>query len=299
MNIQRFLIISLISMITINMDVTVSSGEGEKVSNDMVNKIVAWVNNEVITMQELNDVVAANPDVDKKEILQGLIEQKLILQEADKQGFEIPDEQIDEIINTMKKQFPTEKAFENALIKEGTNKEELRERYRENLTKQQWIGMEARKRIKISPEKMNKIRQDLSYEIRVRHILVKSAEDAVLILARIDRGDDFEGLAREYSICPSGKNGGDLGLFHRYQMIPEFSNKVFSLKIDEVSPVVKTNLGYHIIKMIERRKTPEDTLQILVQEQEEKLKKEAFEKEIEALIKELKAKAYIVVEDEQ
>jgi parvulin-like peptidyl-prolyl isomerase len=289
-----FAIISIISVIYVSS----SSGERDIQSNAVINKIVAWVNDEVITLQELNDVVAANPDVDKKEILEGLIEQKLILQEAIKQGFEVPEEQIDEIINTMEKQFPTEKAFEDALLKEKTNKKELRERYKENMLKQQWIGVEAKKRIKISLEKMNKIREDLSCEIRVRHILLKSAEDALLILARIDRGEDFERLAKEYSVCPSGKNGGDLGFFHKYQMIPEFSEKAFNLKIGEVSQVVKTNLGYHIIKMIEKRKTSKDTFQILLQEQEEKFKKEAFEQEMKTLIKELKAKAYLVIEDE-
>lgn len=310
MNIQLkqkllFGIILLISMVTITIDTAVSSGEGgtltltgSSLSNAVVNKIVAWVNNEVITLQELNDVAAANPNVDKKEILQGLIEQRLILQEAIKQGIEISDEQIDEIIQTIKKQFPTEEAFEDALLKEGSNKEELRERYRENLIKQQWIGIEVRKRVRVSPEKINRIREDLSYEIRVRHILVKSVEDAVLILAKIDRGEDFEKLAKEYSICPSGKNGGDLGFFHKYQMIPEFSEKAFNLKIGEVSQVVKTNLGYHIIKMIEKKETPKDTLRSLIQEQEEKIKKEAFEQEMEALLKELKARAYIVVNDE-
>ncbi len=285
-----FIITLLISlMIITTMNAAASSDE-------IINKIVAWVNNDVITLQELNNVAATNPDVSKEEILQGLIEQKLILQEAVKQGFEISDEQIDEIINEMKKQFQTEKAFEDALLKEGTNKEELRERYRENLTKQQWIRMEVGKKIKISPEKMNKIRGDLSCEIRVRHILVKSTEDAVLILARIDRGEDFEGLAREYSVCPSGKNGGDLGFFHKYQMIPEFSEKAFNLKIGEVSQIVKTNLGYHIIKLIEKKETPKDAFQILLQEQEEKLRKEAFDHEMESLLKDLKARAYIIIE---
>jgi len=302
MNIQQkqkllFVIITIISIIIIAGE-KISLAQEAHLSDAVVNRIVAWVNDEVITLQELNDVIIENPNANKKEILQGIIEQKLILQEAIKQGVEIPDEQVDEIMDAMKKQFPTEKAFEDALLKEGTNKGELREKYKENLIKQQWIGMEVRKRVRVSPEKINKIRKNLSEEIRVRHILVKSAEEAVLILARIDRGEDFEGLAKEHSICPSGKNGGDLGFFHRYQMIQEFSEKAFNLKIGEVSQVVKTNLGYHIIKMIEKRETPRDTLQTLIQEQEEKLKKEAFEQEIEALLKELKAKAYLVVNDE-
>ncbi|MEK7812624.1 MAG: peptidylprolyl isomerase [Candidatus Desantisbacteria bacterium] len=296
MNTQQKKNLSTIIILLISSLMIITTINAAASSDEVVNKIVAWVNNDVITLQELNNVAAANPDADKNEILQGLIEQKLILQEAAKQGFEISDEQVDEIMNEVKKQFQTEKAFEDALSKEGTNKEELRERYRENLTKQQWIRMEVGKKIKISPEKMNKIREDISYEIRVRHILVKSAEDAVLILARIDRGEDFEGLAKEYSTCPSGKNGGDLGFFHKYQMIPEFSEKAFNLKIGDVSQVVKTNLGYHIIKMIEKRETPKDTLQTLLQEQEEKLKKEAFDREMESLLKDLKARAYIVIE---
>lgn len=263
-----------------------------------INKIVAWVNNDVITLQELNTVAEVNSAISKKEILQGLIEQKLILQEAIKQGIEVSNEQVSEIMNAMKKQFPTEAAFEDALLKEGINKEELAERYKENLTKQQLIGKEVSERIKISPEKMNTIRVDLSYEIRARHILVKSAEEAVLIMARIDRGEDFEALAREGSICPSGKDGGDLEFFHKYQMIPEFSEKAFSLRIGEVSQVVKTNLGYHIILMIEKREIPKDRLYVLIQEQEEKLRKEAFEQETEVWLKELKEKAYIVVDME-
>jgi len=269
-----------------------SSGDCE------INKIVAWVNNDVITLQELNTVAEANSTVSKKEILQGLIEQKLILQEAIKQEIEVSNEQVNEIMNAMKKQFPIEAAFEDALLKEGINKGELAERYKENLTKQQLIRKEVTGRVKISPEKINKIREDFSQEIRVRHILVKSAEEAVLILAKIDRGEDFEVLAKECSICPSGKNGGDLGFFHKYQMIPEFSGVAFSLKIGDVSQVVKTNLGYHIIKIIEKREIPKDKFQTLIQEQEEKLRKEAFEKEIEVWLKELKERAYVVVDEE-
>lgn len=243
MNVQQGLL--FISFIFIGIMIP-SSGKCE------INRIVAWVNNDVVTLQELNTVALANSTVNKKEILQGIIEQRLILQEAIKQEIEVSESQVSEIMNAMKKQFPTEAAFEDALLKEGITKEELAVRYKENLTKQQLIGKEVTGRVKISPEKINKIREDFSREIMVRHILVKSAEEAVLILARIDRGEDFEVLAKECSICPSGKNGGDLGFFHKYQMIPEFSEKAFSLKIGDVSQVVKTNLGYHIIKMIEK-----------------------------------------------
>jgi parvulin-like peptidyl-prolyl isomerase len=88
-------------------------------------------------------------------------------------------------------------------------------------------------------------------KIRAAHILVKTEEAAKAILARLQAGESFSKLAMELSQCPSGKKGGDLGEFGRGQMVREFELAAFKLKKGEVSGLVKTPFGYHIIKRLE------------------------------------------------
>ena len=89
------------------------------------------------------------------------------------------------------------------------------------------------------------------FTVRASHILVNTEKEANDLLARLKRGENFEELARLYSIDKaSGSRGGDLGEFGRGDFRPEFENSVFRLKIGELSGIVKTELGYHIIKRI-------------------------------------------------
>ncbi len=90
-------------------------------------------------------------------------------------------------------------------------------------------------------------------KIRASHILVDKHSQALRILEELKKGADFKELARRYSMCPSKKRGGDLGFFGRGQMVKEFEQAAFALKVDEVSPPVKTQFGYHIIKRTGKR----------------------------------------------
>ena len=85
-------------------------------------------------------------------------------------------------------------------------------------------------------------------KVRASHILVSKLSQATGLLERIRGGEVFEKLAQEFSQCPSGKRGGDLGFFAKGQMVKEFETAAFALKIGEVSDPVKTQFGYHIIK---------------------------------------------------
>lgn len=89
--------------------------------------------------------------------------------------------------------------------------------------------------------------------VRASHILVDSLEKANWIIAELKKGGDFTALARKYSSCPSGKQGGDLGFFSKGQMVKEFEDVAFSLESGKVSGPVKTQFGYHIIKVTERK----------------------------------------------
>ncbi len=90
----------------------------------------------------------------------------------------------------------------------------------------------------------------MSEKIRCAHILVEKLSVAEQVKSKIANGESFAKLAEEYSIDGSRRQGGDLGLFSRGVMVREFEEAAFRLKIGEVSPVVKTQFGYHIIKRL-------------------------------------------------
>jgi len=85
-------------------------------------------------------------------------------------------------------------------------------------------------------------------KVKASHILVKKRSEAIRILDELKAGTDFAELAKKHSICSSGKKGGSLGFFTRGQMVKEFEKTAFSLAKGELSGLVKTEFGYHIIK---------------------------------------------------
>jgi peptidyl-prolyl cis-trans isomerase C len=88
-------------------------------------------------------------------------------------------------------------------------------------------------------------------KVHCAHILVKTEKEARRILERLQQNEKFTNLAKETSLCPSKKRGGDLGTFPRGRMVKEFENAAFTLQKGEISPIVKTKFGYHIIKRLE------------------------------------------------
>jgi peptidyl-prolyl cis-trans isomerase C len=91
-------------------------------------------------------------------------------------------------------------------------------------------------------------------EVRASHILVKTRPEAVKLRKEIINGDiTFEDAAMEYSLCPSGQRGGDLGFFNRKQMVQQFADTAFDQKVGEISNPVGTQFGWHIIKTTAKR----------------------------------------------
>ncbi|MCE7741514.1 MAG: peptidylprolyl isomerase [Candidatus Heimdallarchaeota archaeon] len=89
---------------------------------------------------------------------------------------------------------------------------------------------------------------DIMSKVKASHILVKKRSQAVAILEELHGGANFAELAKKHSTCPSAKKGGDLGFFTRGQMVKAFEKTAFSLGKGEISGLVKTEFGYHIIK---------------------------------------------------
>jgi peptidyl-prolyl cis-trans isomerase C len=88
-------------------------------------------------------------------------------------------------------------------------------------------------------------------KVHCAHILVETEKGVNAVLERLKKGEKFANIAKEVSLCPSGKHGGDLGTFSRGKMVKEFEKSAFALQKGQISPIVKTKYGYHIIKRLE------------------------------------------------
>ncbi len=134
--------------------------------------------------------------------------------------------------------------------------------------------------------------------IRARHILVATEKEAQDVLDRLGKKESFEGLARTLSLDKgSGAQGGDLGVFGRGQMVPEFEKAAFALKAGQVSGAVKSPFGYHIIKLVERQKGPTRTFDQIKNEVRQRLLAEKQRKRFEEWVATLRAGASIVIEE--
>lgn len=127
-------------------------------------------------------------------------------------------------------------------------------------------------------------------QVRASHVLVKSEDEAKKILEQVKKGGDFAKIAKEKSIdTGSAKNGGDLGFFSRGQMVPEFENAAFAMKEGEVGGPVKTQFGFHIIKVTGKKEGKvvefDKVKDLLAQRVAAEKQKEAFDSYIEGLKK--------------
>ncbi len=90
-------------------------------------------------------------------------------------------------------------------------------------------------------------------EVHAAHILCKSEKKAKDVIEKLEQGQNFAEMARKYSVCPSSRNGGDLGWFGKGRMVTEFEESAFKGEKGKLLGPVKTQFGYHIIKVLEKR----------------------------------------------
>jgi foldase protein PrsA len=187
--------------------------------------------------------------------LDQLITERLLEQEAAKANVKVTDEDIEKEIADIKKQFPSEDQFNMILAQNGMTLDTLKEQMQTQLL----ISKIFEPQIEISEESMKKYFEDNKQmfekpeEIKASHILVDSKEEAEKILAELKNGGDFAKLAKENSKDGSKDQGGDLGYFPRGKMVPEFEEVAFTLEPGAISDVVKSEFGYHIIKVTDKK----------------------------------------------
>jgi len=216
----------------------------------MENKVLAIVDGREIKESDMkalmnnlgqNAAYFKGPD-GKKRIIDELVMHELMYSDALEKDIEKEDEFID-VMNTMKKsmlsQYNLRKMFNNLVVTD----EEIKNFYEKN-------------KAVYKTEEMAK----------ASHILVDSEAKANEALEDITDGLSFEEAAEKYSSCPSKQSGGDLGQFGRGQMVKEFEDAVFSMEVGEISEPVKTQFGYHIIKLTDHVQARSSELEEVYQE---------------------------------
>ncbi len=250
--------------------------------------VVAKVNDVEIPATELTQAVNAalgqNPQLRgmvtsdgkmadfKKTILQKMIETTLLDQAGKKLGIADLNTRVDAKIASLKKSFPNEAGFQQALAKQHLSETDLRKKVERSVRIKTLLDEKIRKGITVSDEEVktfydkNKEKIKEPESVRASHILIRVAKDAPkkeeaaarkkidALLARVKKGEDFTTLAKANSEDPSAKmNGGDLGYFTHGQMVPEFDQTAFALKPGETSDVIRTSFGFHIIKCVDKK----------------------------------------------
>ncbi|MBP1713207.1 MAG: peptidyl-prolyl cis-trans isomerase [Deltaproteobacteria bacterium] len=301
-----------------------------RTAGEVVERLVAVVNDEVIFLSELEDygkryfeeVRKKTPPSEvqeklsqaKKEVLDQLIENKLLDQEIKRRKVEVSTKDIDAAVEDILKQNRiTLDDLKMALAKEGMTLTTYRERLRDNIGKMRLISREIRSKIVIKEEDVRKVYRDrieeltIPLEVQVQQIFFAVPRDASRdrvaavekeageVLKKAKNEEDFAGLAKKYSQSPEGRAGGVLGFFKSKELIPELEEAVFPLKTGEISPLVRSPEGFHILRVMERKGgEPKPFAEAQIKIREEMMQAES-EKKLQEWIKALKEKSYIEI----
>jgi foldase protein PrsA len=258
-------------------------------AGDLKQEVVGSVNGVKITKNDLYNEML--PQVGKN-TLDTMITDKLI-DEATK-GVDVTAAQVNKEIEKIKTNFPSEAEFQAKLAEQGytldTLKEKLQriEKAKKLLTKDLALDDAALKKY----FEENKATYEAKAEVKARHILVKTEDEAKAIKAELDKGTDFAALAKEKSIDPSAQqNAGDLGFNPRGNMVKEFDEVVFNLKKGEISNPFKSEFGWHVAQAVEIKPAP--TFEEAKAELKDELINKEFSEKIGPWLEELKQKAKI------
>ncbi|ACM21838.1 peptidylprolyl cis-trans isomerase, PpiC-type [Geotalea daltonii FRC-32] len=306
---------------------TAASAEQKEVK-ETVKKVspsdpVAKINGTIITRKELDRAVkvlvaqnrlpqALPPEQQKQAeeaALDQLISAELMYQAGQKTEIKDIDKQIEEKIALNRAKFPNPEEFDKALKSVEMSEKDLKEFTRKDIVITAFIEKNIISNINVAEadakkfydDNTEKFKQDES--IRASHILIgvdakageedkkKAREKAEGILKKIKAGEDFATLAKAESTCPSSKQGGDLGTFPKGQMVAPFENAAFALKPGEVSDVVETQFGYHIIKLAEKKEAGMVKFDEVKTKIVDYLKSQKIQKGVGDYLEELKSKA--------
>lgn len=237
----------------------------------------------------------------KKALLDTLIRESLLFSAAKNAGIDVSENELAQELVRHKSRY-TEATFQKMLQLREIKYSDWKEDKRRELLIDKLIQKEVVSKLEISDKDIEKYYRTHSKEfmhgdeVHARQILVDNLKTAEDIRARLAKGENFAALAQEFSIAPEGKRGGDLGWFPRGVMPKAFDEACFPLPTGAISPIVKTEFGFHIFKVMERRPAKKAPLtevrdKIIARLQQER-SKEAFDKWYAELEKKADVKVY-------
>ena len=247
----------------------------------------------------------------KKEVLENLINRELLYQESQRKGIMIDEVAINEEMMTLKKRFPSEAEFNNALIQANLSEAAIKAQIKRGVAIQRFIDTHIAQKATVSDQEMKAFYESSPAlfkqpeQVRASHILInvdpeadesKGAEARKKLLTikeKLEKGEDFAALAQVFSQGPSSAKGGDLGYFKRGQMVQSFEEAAFALRPGEVSDIVETKFGYHLIKVIEKKLETTIPFEDIKDRLQQYLKQEKVQEQVSLCIDELKGKAKV------
>ncbi len=298
---------------------------------ELVDRIAAVVNNDVITLSEVETRIApdaqrlrAEPDPNKraeartllvKRGLELLIGEKLMETQVRELNIEVADSEIEMGMDDVKKQNNiTSDQFEGLLAQEGYTLASYKAFMRKHLARLKLVNLKVRSKVKISDEDLKaeyarwSHDEAADFEVHARHLLVPLTAKATpeqIELARLKAtalmvearkpGTDFAELARKKSEGSSAADGGDLGFFKRGVMAADFEKAAFTLPVGGISEPIRTKLGWHVLKVEEHRSLSAPPLEEVKDQLRDKMLRSQLEKYTEQYVQELRAAAVVEV----
>ncbi|MFH1848188.1 MAG: peptidyl-prolyl cis-trans isomerase [Candidatus Omnitrophota bacterium] len=246
------------------------------------NEVVATVDGENITSGEIQNKMDSLPDhyknivrQHKREFVDDIISEKVLLKEALKRGLD-KDKEVVSMINETRRRIIVSKLVKDEMEKVSNISDAEIERYY-NANQDKFM----------LPERW-----------RASHILVKTEDEAKAVAERLSKGESFEDLAKENSVDGSAEQGGDIGFFASGQLIPEFEEVAVKLEAGKVSGIVKSQFGYHIIKVTDHKPTELQPLDSVKQRISNELLAQKRKDAYDIFVGGLKSKSKITVNEE-
>ncbi|MFH1080883.1 MAG: peptidylprolyl isomerase [Pseudomonadota bacterium] len=294
----------------------------------MVDRIVAVVNDDIITLSELEStfhpyhkrIDATYRGADKEKIiadgrimvLNRMIDNRLIEQWSKKVGIVVKDDEImDTIKGLLRRRNISMEVFTKTLEREGSNLEAYRQDMKDQMTRMRLLRQELKTKILVSDDEIgeNYVKHRDEYEgkeaVQIKQILIllpqnadrtvkaRLRAEAESIHKRLINGESFDLLAAQFSQGPSAATGGDVGFLEKGTMLPEVDSVAFRLAQDEISEIIVSPVGFHIIKVLDKRGAGIKPIGVVREEIKSKLEEEKMEKSYEEWIIDLRKRSHI------
>jgi len=247
----------------------------------------------------------------RNRILDNLINEELLVQESESHGITVEPSEVEAAFADIRKKFSDTAAMEKALLESNITADELKVKIKRGIAAKKLIDGQVVNNVAVS-EAENRAFYDAHPEyfrqaeqVKASHILISCDSDAEAsvrdeakrkirdIQKKLENGESFAELARQFSDCPSKKHGGDLGFFEREKMVKPFADAAFALQTGETSGIVETGFGFHLIKVTDRKAASTDEYESVKEKIGSHLKREKTQKAVGDHIENLRKKATI------